>query len=424
LRVLLISANTEQVNILPLPLGLNGVAVAARNAGHEVQLLDLMAGKDDQAAIAQAIGSFLPEVIGLSVRNIDDQTMTPPRFLLDHVRDIITGCRNLSSAPIVLGGAGYSIFPESALAYLAADMGIQGEGEMAFPLLLDRMQQGAGLQDIPGLYLPGQGRQGGRVYARDLDKLPLADPEMWSLSSPAGTGIWIPVQTRRGCPMNCSYCSTAAIEGHTIRKRSPDLVVENMVRHAAAGYKNFFFVDNTFNMPLSYAKDLCRKMIACNLQISWLCIFYPGRVDGELVDLMAKAGCVGASLGFESGCERILQAMNKAFRPDAVRQTAAMLRAGGIRQQGFVMLGGPGETRESAEQSLAFADSLSLESVKVTVGIRIYPHTALAGTAVADGQISPEDDLLFPRFYVVREIEDWLHDTVKAWMQSRPHWMI
>jgi radical SAM superfamily enzyme YgiQ (UPF0313 family) len=223
--------------------------------------------------------------------------------------------------------------------------------------------------------------------------------------------------------MNCSYCSTAAIEGRAIRRRRPNLVLENIALHVAAGYQNFFFVDNTFNLPLAYAKELCRRIIASRLQISWRCIFYPGRVDAELVDLMAKAGCVEASLGFESGCEQILQTMNKKFTTDAVRHTAAMLRAGGIRQMGFVMLGGPGETRISAEQSLAFADSLSLEAVKVTVGIRIYPHTALAEAAVADGLISPEDDLLSPSFYVVREIADWLQEQVQTWVNSRPHWM-
>ena len=422
MRILLISANTEKINILPLPLGLNCVAVATRKAGHNVQLLDLMAEKDNRMAIAEVIESFHPEIIGVAVRNIDDQNMTPPRFLLDEVKKVIDACRALSNAPIVLGGAGYSIFPDSALDYLEADMGIQGEGEIAFPVLLDRMQRVADLRGTPGLYLRGVGLQGERQYAEDLDQLPLPDVNLWPTYTPSDD-FGIPVQTRRGCPMNCNYCSTATIEGYSIRRRSPDLVVGNIARHVDAGYEKFYFVDNTFNLPLSYAKDLCRKIIDGQLGISWRCIFYPGKVDAELVNLMARAGCKEVSLGFESGFEPILRIMNKKFNLDSIRRTSEMLRAGGIRQLGFLMLGGPGETKESTEQSLAFANSLNLDAMKITIGIRIYPETALAKIAVADDLITPEDNLLVPRFYIVQELEGWLRETVNTWMEKQPGWM-
>jgi len=423
MKVLFISANTEHINILPLPLGLNCVAVATRNAGHDVRLLDLMAEKDSNLAIIDAIESFRPEVIGVSVRNIDDQNMDPPVFLLDKVKIIINYCRTHSSVPIILGGAGYSIFPESALEYLEADMGIQGEGEVAFPALLYRMQRGIDLLGTPGLYLRGRGLQGERQYAKILDELPLADEKMWSISNSDDDDFGIPIQTRRGCPMNCNYCSTADIEGRLIRKRSPELVIENIVRHIDAGYKRFYFVDNIFNMPLSYAKNLCHKIVDRKLGISWRCIFYPGIVDAELVNLLAMAGCREISLGFESGCEQILQIMNKKFNLASIRFTSEMLRTGGIKQMGFLMLGGPGETKESAEQSLAFTDSLDLDAMKITIGIRIYPNTALSKTAVTEGLISPEDNLLYPRFYIVPKLEGWLRKTVSTWMESRSNWM-
>ena len=97
------------------------------------------------AALREAIHEFNPDVIGISVRNIDDQSMENTQFLLDDVREAVAVCRSLSKAPIVLGGAGYSIFPESSLEYLGADMGIQGEGEKAFPALLKRIERGPGL---------------------------------------------------------------------------------------------------------------------------------------------------------------------------------------------------------------------------------------------------------------------------------------
>ncbi len=420
MRVLLISANTERINIVPLPLGLSYVAAATRNGGHDVRVLDLMAEDDSESLIRETIASFGPDVIGISVRNIDDQTKDG-RFLLDEVRRVVRDCRRLSDAPVVLGGAGYSIFPESVLAYLEADMGIQGEGEVAFPALIERLAQQADLSETPGLYLRDRGLLGKRTFVKDLDSLPIFGAHEFLDSQ--DRGLWLPFQTRRGCPLNCSYCSTSTIEGLAIRKRSPEAAVTELACCVECGFRQIFFVDNTFNLPPGYAKEICRKIIDRGLDLSWRCILYPGKVDEKLAALMAAAGCREVSLGFESGSERILRNMNKKFNLREIRQTAETLARHGIRQQGFLMLGGPGETQESVLESLTFADSLPLDQLKITSGIRIYPQTALARMAIDAGMISPDDDLLLPKFYLVRELEEWLLETVKTWMADRPHWM-
>jgi len=200
-------------------------------------------------------------------------------------------------------------------------------------------------------------------------------------------------------------------------------VIEDIVQHVGVGYRMFHFVDNTFNIPLRYAKIICRKIIESDLNISWRCIFYPGIIDNELADLLDKAGCKEVSLGFESGSEIILRNMNKKFSLDSIRRTSDILQAVGIKRMGFLLLGGPGETKETVEQSLVFADSLDLDLLKITIGIRIYPQTKLAKVAISDGMISPEDNLLIPKFYVVKEIEAWIHETVASWMNSRPSWI-
>ena len=423
MKVLLISANTERINITPLPLGLSCVASAARGAGHNVRMIDLMAEGDNRLVIEKAIESFQPGVIGVSVRNIDDQNMEKPRFLLEEVKRVVDECRRLSKATIVLGGAGYSIFPESALEYLGADMGIQGEGEAAFPILLDRLQKKSDLRGTPGLYLRRLGLQGRRKFVKNLDTFPLPDVPVPFLSSPAGE-IWVPLQTSRGCPMDCSYCSTPTIEGRTVRKRSPEMIIEEISRHVEGGFRLFYFVDNVFNLSLPHARALCEKITERGLRISWRCIINPGGMEGRLADLMAKAGCVEASLGFESGCERILRGMNKRFNLQDVRRASTMLKASGIRIKGFLLLGGPGETKASVEESFAFVNSLPLDSVEVTVGIRIYPDTPLAKIAVQEGLVSRDDDLLMPRFYIVRDIRDWLYETVRERAAERPRWLI
>ena len=93
----------------------------------------------------------------------------------------------------------------------------------------------------------------------------------------------------------------------------------------------------------------------------------------------------------------------------------------GIRRLGFLMLGGPGETRETVNDSLDFADSLHLDGLKITIGIRIYQVTAVWKAAIKDGLISPKDDLLLPKFYIIQQLNDWLHETVQAWKAERPY---
>jgi radical SAM superfamily enzyme YgiQ (UPF0313 family) len=340
-----------------------------------------MVEKDMRSVLKEAIEGFRPEIIGISVRNIDDQNMENPRFLLDPVKEIVSGCQSLSEATIVLGGAGYSIFPESALSFLGADMGIQGEGEVVFPDLIERLERGASLSGLPGLYLPGHGLQCKRMFAKNLDTLLLPDTNLLSLPSQKEE-LWMPVQTRRGCPLNCSYCSTGTIEGRVLRRHSPEAIVQWIARWREAGVHQFYFVDNTFNLPPSHAKEICRKLIDHGLNTRWWSILYPKHVDKELGGLMARAGCEQVSMGFESGSERILKNMNKRFTLKEVRQISEMLSKHGIRRMGFLLLGSPGETRGSVEESLVFADSLKLDTLKITTGVRIYPHTSLAKKAI------------------------------------------
>lgn len=421
MRIILISANTEQVNMPVMPLGLACVAAAAKKAGHDVTMIDLMFERDAKATLGKVIGEFHPECIGISARNIDDQSMESTRFLLDKVKEVVAACRDLSDAPVVLGGAGYSIFPESALAYLQADMGIEGEGEIAFPALLERLESGHEFSGIPGLYIRGYGLQRSKAFARWLDELPLPDSSILSVSASKNGEPWIPVQTRRGCALKCSYCSTPGIEGSILRKRSPEVIaawLENWVR---AGYTNFFFVDNTFNLPLAYAKEICRQILKRGLNMRWRSIIYPKYVDEELVELMAAAGCRQISLGFESGSEQMLGRLNKRFLPEDVRTISAMFANNGIERMGFLLLGAPGETKKSVEESLSFAETLQLDALRLTAGVRIYPNTQLADIAKKQGILAPQDDLLHPRFYLARGLEGWLLERLKQWMASRPN---
>ncbi|MBZ5640963.1 MAG: cobalamin-dependent protein [Acidobacteriia bacterium] len=411
MKVLLISANTERLNMVTIPLGLGLVAAATRAAGHEVAFLDLLRETETRGVVRRALAAFAPGVIGISVRNIDDQCQANPRFLLEPVREVVDECRVGSRAPIVLGGAGYSIFPREALAFLGADYGVAGDGEAAFVALIERLAAGDSPSDLQGVYTASGPPRISRAQARDLDVLPLWDD---ALAPAANDDLWIPVQSRRGCPNDCSYCSTSRVQGRRIRRRSPRRVVETVARLSRTGHRRFYFVDNSFNIPERHALELCAALAALDPPVIWRCILYPERVREALVRAMAAAGCCEVSLGFESGCSRILRELNKRFTPGDVRRTSDLLAAHGIRRFGFLLLGGPGETRESVEESLTFARSLHLDDLRITVGIRIYPGTPLARRAAAEGVIGSEDDLLRPRFYLAPGLEPWIHARLGA----------
>jgi len=137
---------------------------------------------------------------------------------------------------------------------------------------------------------------------------------------------------------------------------------------------------------------------------------------------MAAAGCVEVSLGFESGSAEILRRFNKRFAPDDVRRISKMLHGYSVHRTGFLLLGGPGETRDTVKESLDFADEMDLEYMKITLGIRIYPQTPLALQSVREGIISNDDTLLFPAFYMVKDLGPWIEETTAAWLKHHPDW--
>lgn len=406
-----------------MPLGLAFVAQAVSARGHTVEMLDLVGIPDVKTKIRDIIVSFQPDVIGISIRNIDDQTKSNTRVLYHDDREIIGFIRTLSDKPIILGGAGYSMFPDAILEDSDANMGIEGEGEAAFAMLMERLEKKKPVNDIPGLHIKGAECSIPRILIRDAGDFPLPDPR-YIVQFPVSENTWIPVQTRRGCPMNCSYCSTAAIEGRILRSRPVPAVIEWIRALSQVGASQLYFVDNTFNLPRSYAFSLCQAMIAANLDVKWRCIVYPWRIDEELVAAMAHAGCIEISLGSESADDNVLQKMNKRFRKDDVSAASSLFRKYGIKQMGFLMLGAPGDTRESIEKSLAFAEETGFNMLKVTVGIRIYPNTDLRMIAIEQGIISPDDNLLEPRFYITPDLEeDWIKQTVAGYAARHRTWI-
>ncbi|HEY5532726.1 MAG TPA: radical SAM protein [Candidatus Anoxymicrobiaceae bacterium] len=431
MKVLLISENQCRDNMIPYPLGTAWIAAAARSAGHEVAGLDLMFSDDIARDTARAVADFSPDCIGISIRNIDNQDIKATEFYLPPVRAVVSACRSGSGAPIVLGGAGFTIFPLECLEYLDVELGIVGEGEESFPRLLEVIESGGDPRDLPGLALrrDGTSRVNPLGALPDIERLIMPDHAafdvgLYNFNPGAGQPFMANVQSRRGCHMQCIYCSSPLIEGRAVRMRDPVLVADEAQALDELGIKTVMFTDSLFNYPRDYARRLCRELASRKLNLTWGASYSPAFNDPELFDLMREAGCYTLSIGNESGSEDMLASLRKGFGKEQILESVRSTREAGLSYFCFLMLGGPGETRESVEESICFVEELEPESVRVTVGIRIYAGCELVSIAEREGLIEPGRNLLHPVFYLAPEVEPWLLEYMEEACRQRPGWIL
>ncbi|MEK6621713.1 MAG: cobalamin B12-binding domain-containing protein, partial [Planctomycetota bacterium] len=151
MKILLISANNERHPYPVAPIGIAYIAKALQDKGHAVRLTDLCFVEDGRSSIAKTLQDFNPDVIGISIRNIDNLTYHKSVFYMPGIRRIVDFLKTRTSAPLVVGGSGFSIFPEEVLRYLALETGIVGEGETAFVQLLDVIEHGGSPSHIQNL---------------------------------------------------------------------------------------------------------------------------------------------------------------------------------------------------------------------------------------------------------------------------------
>lgn len=431
MRLLFISSNQCRLVFLPLPLGLASV-VAAVAPQHEVRVLDFMFLEDPLAQVDRAVSEFKPEIIGVSVRNIDNQDSVHPEAYFPQVKELVDRLKELSPAPVILGGAGFSVAHRAFMDYTGADFGIVGEGEESFKRFLE-VYPGQKWETVPGLFWRRDGalRQNPLEPIRRLDLL--APPALEHFNprayqeTPGSAGLpgVIPVQSRRGCPMRCIYCSTPLLEGAATRAWPPEEVASWLAAwHERWGLRRFYFVDNIFNCPPAYGRRLCRALAARRLPLEWSCLINPGFPDPELFHLLREAGGALVQLGNESGSDLVLTGLGKGFARQQVERTMKLLQAEDLPYTCFLLLGGPGETRETVEESVALLESYKPKMVNLKAGIRIHPGTPLHHRALAEGLVSPEDDLLWPRYYLAAAVREWIGDYLEKLTARHPNWVL
>ncbi len=422
-KVLLISVNRCDSPYPVFPLGLACLEAALRPAGYETRWLDLQA---DAQSVHDAVSSFQPDFVGISLRNIDDVVIKRRETFFDPLAALTQEVRRASAAPVILGGSGFSIFPQALLQLSGADFGIQGEGEASLLALLRALERREDYSAIPGLVY----RQNGGIVANPAQRLNLADLNPPSRpDSVMGYYLretaMLNIQTQRGCSCHCEYCTYPLIEGTRFRRRPAEAVAEELGELQGRGVKYAVIVDSIFNSAPDHVQQVCEAILRRNLKMRWACFLRPAGLTPSLMQLMARAGLAHVEFGTDSFCDSVLAAYGKRFTFDDVLRSHEMARQAKIDCCHFLVCGGPGETPGTLEEG--FQNSLRLKEAAILalVGMRVYPGTALHAAVGRERALPPDDALLQPYYYVSSALtEDEVFERLQDFSRRSPSWIV
>jgi radical SAM superfamily enzyme YgiQ (UPF0313 family) len=419
MKVLLVSANTLTSPYPVYPIGLDYVSRAI-SPNHQVEIADLNLFKDVHA-IKSVIHDYRPDIIGLSIRNIDNTDITDPKSFINQYLHIANIIRNFSNAPLVLGGSGFTIFADELMSALKADYGIVGEGER-LSLLLDALEKNGNLSGIPGLLIQGSKKVMPDPWNNSFQRIFKTDSS--HLDYYLKKGGMLNVQTKRGCSFKCVYCTYPHIEGNKLRLAPPHEIAETVVQFQKAGAKYFFVTDSAFNVDYPHSIQVAEAFKKAGVSIPWGAFFAPTVPPEDYYKILADSGLTHVEFGTESLCDRVLFNYRKPFKVADIFRSHQRAIDAGLYVAHYFLLGGPGETFDSVAETLSNIGKLNKTVLFIFCGMRIYPHTALFEIALKEGLVKRPQTLLEPAFYRSSAIgmED-IVDLVKKKAESRPNWI-
>jgi radical SAM superfamily enzyme YgiQ (UPF0313 family) len=406
--------NTNRMTPPIAPIGLEYIASAVADAGLAVDVLDLCLSEDPRRAVIEYFARHSPRLVGLSFRNVDDCFWPSARSFVGDLGALVADIRRVSDARIVLGGVGFSIFGRQIVQETGADFGIRGDGEEALAALRRGLDGPGRLADVPGLiYRPAGGG--------DL----IANPPAWPdrLAVPARRDVLdnatylrlggqIGLETKRGCPRSCAYCADPLAKGHRPRLRPPGQVADEVEALLRQGVDVLHTCDCEFNLPHEHALAVCHEMIRRGLvgKLRWYAYLAVTPFDAELAEAMARAGCAGINFTGDAASATMLAAYAQPHRGEDLERSVCLCRRHGIAAMVDLLLGGPGETPQTARESIESLKRIAPDCVGAALGLRVYPGTSAARQIAAMGPMETNPgirrrydgsvDLLQPTFYI------------------------
>lgn len=404
MKILLVQSFLDGDTLPPVyPLGLSYLATFLE--GHEVRMYDPNVAERSMEGLAASLGGFAPDLVGVSLRNIDNQSRMDPLNYYGDFRAIVQSVRKrLPSAVIVAGGTGFSMFAREVMeGNPEIDFGVHLEAEESFPELLNNL---SAPERVKGIYY----RQDGAVRFTGVRPLPAFEEfprprrdlvDMGRYTGNAAVGI----QTKRGCPLKCTYCTYPVLNGNKIRMRAASRVVDEIEALVREGTKQFMFADAVFNRPEKHAAEICNEMIKRGVRAGWMAYLDSKGSTREALLLMKEAGCNGIFFSPDGLSQPSLDSLRKGIREsDVWRILGIIATEPGLKEVEFIItmfINTPGETpfgmlRMFGYKVISVLMKIFLRRrIYVTIGwIRIEPETGVYTVAVDQGVIPPDTPLL------------------------------
>jgi len=370
------------------PMGLLYLASVLRNAGHAVRIVDGEVEQIDHDALAEIAAAERPDFFGITSTTAQ---ATRAFALAKAVKARVPGTF------VALGGPHASSLPERSLQECEAlDAVVFGEGERTTLEIMDRLADRASLEGVAGTaYRDGGGIavNAGRPLIEDLDTIPFPAWDLIPMQKYVAS-TWFPnrvkqytnVFTSRGCPYGCTFCGAKTTWTRKFRARSPERVVEEMEEvYRRFGIPNFFISDDLFTLQRARVMEICTRILERGLPATWTCLSRVNTVDAEMLALMKRSGCYLISYGLESGSQAVLDTLGKGTTVEQGIKAVEMTKAAGIKVFGSFMIGSPGETPDTVEQTIALIRRLKLDEVGLGV-TTAYPGTDLFDTFGSDAR--------------------------------------
>jgi radical SAM superfamily enzyme YgiQ (UPF0313 family) len=404
MKILIISANTLPAS----PAGPAYMAGAALRGGHTVEVFETLFSTDVVNDIDEHVRQFNPDVIGISIRLVNGYVVDElakdfelgirPFDARPMVKGMVDRIKQRSDAQIVLGGPGFNYFGQNWLEYLDLDYGLRGEADHAFPLFLERLEEGADINSVPGCIY----RQNGRIHkiprdlVADLDSTAFPAYELFNLARYREYGISPAITSKRGCAFGCTFCPYSSLEGTRYRLKSPGRVVDEIEQVLRVGDSPMIiFCENSFNVPKSHAEAICHEILARKLSVCWgTGALKPLKITDEFIQLMRAAGCEYINIAIESASSTMLKGMNRRYKVDDVREALNCFARSDMPYGISLMFGCPGETPETIAETLEVIDSFPVppDGVWVTIGICLWTERqAVVEDARQAGQLVDDE---------------------------------
>jgi radical SAM superfamily enzyme YgiQ (UPF0313 family) len=399
MNVLMINPNRNRPHVSPV--GLEYVCNSLLRENIEFDVVDL--NFEREKVVYRKLQNTNVDIVGITVRNIDSLNLATTEFFLPGVRKLVDRIKNTKDCKVVLGGAGFSTMPQEAMEYTGADFGVAGYGEEALPKLVRAVREGGSLSKIDNLVWRKDGKfQVNRRSTGDYENIPVRRRNIVrnrSYFRVYGIGN---IEEKRGCYKRCGFCCEPEIVGCKVVTRKISHVIEELKELKSMGIHHVYFADSEFNVgEEKHQIELCEQLIKSKVGITWTVTAQPEpkRLSRKLLNLMKTAGCKEIVLSADSGSNEILSSMGKKHTTEDTAVCTEYIRKENISVSSSFLVGWPGETTKTVEETFTHIKRCKLDGVVIIVGIRIFPHTRLSRIAVDEGFIPEDSDFLKPIFY-------------------------